>query len=150
MAWQKPEGMDEYLKPTKLCDCDDVMLREKANEIINGAQTPKEAALKIFRFVRDQIRFGMDYADVKASHTLTKGIGYCFTKPNLQIALLRSVGIPGRCHYVHLPKELLKDMAPRFAYRRMPAVIGHPWCECYLSGKWIACEALVDKPFYEA
>lgn len=150
MAWQPPEGMDEYLKPTKLCDCDNVKLKEKAQEIIKSAETPKEAALKIFYFVRDQTRFGMDYADVKAAHTLKKGTGYCFTKPNLQIALLRAVGIPARLHYVHLPKELLKDIAPGFAYDRIPMVIGHPWCECYLSEKWIACEALLDEAFYKA
>ena len=150
MAWQPPKGMDEYLKATELCDCNNVELQRTAKEIVKDTQTPKEAALKIFYCVRDQIKFGMDYADVKASQTLKKGLGYCFTKPNLQIALLRAVRIPARCHYVHLPKELLKDMAPGFAYRRMPAAIGHAWCECYLSAKWIACEALFDEPFYEA
>jgi hypothetical protein len=26
----------------------------------------------------------------------------------------------------------------------------HPWCECYLSGKWISCESLFDKALYDA
>jgi len=148
MAWQKPEGMDEYLMPTKLCDCDNVKLKEKAKEIIRGAETPKEAALKIFYFVREQIPFGMDYPDAKASHTLKKGIGFCFTKTNLQIALLRVVGIPARCYYVHLRKELLEYIAPRFMYDRMP-FITHPWCECYLAEGWIACEGLMDEAWYK-
>ena len=25
----------------------------------------------------------------------------------------------------------------------------HTWCECYLSGKWISCEALFDKELFE-
>jgi len=150
MARQQPEGMDEYLRPTKLCDCDNAKLKEKAKEIIKGAETPKEAALKIFYFVREEIPYGMDYPDAKASRTLKKGIGFCFTKTNLQIALLRAVGIPARCHYVHLPKELLKDITARFMYDRMPMVIGHPWCECYLSEEWIACETLLDEPLYKA
>lgn len=149
MAWQKPEGMDEYLMPTKLCDCDNVKLREKAKEIVKGAETPKEAALKIFYFVREQIPFGMDYPDAKASHTLKKGIGFCFTKTNFQIALLRAVRIPARCHYVHLPKELVEDIAPRFMYDRMAMVIGHSWCECYLSETWIDCEGLIDEALYK-
>ena len=149
MSWQPPKGMDEYLKPTELCDCDNVELQQKAKEIIKGAETPKEAALRIFYFVREEIPFSMDYADAKASRTLKKGTGFCFTKTNLHIALLRAIGIPARCHYAHLNKELLKDIAPRFMYNRMP-FITHPWPECYLSEKWIACEALQDEEFYKA
>jgi len=150
MVWQEPEGMDEYLKPTELCDCDDTKLKEKAKELIKGAETPKEAALRVFCFVRDETLFGMGYPEAKASRTLRKGIGFCWTKTNLQTALLRAVGIPARCHYVHLPKELLQDATPGFMYDRMPPVIGHPWCECYLSDKWIACEALLDEALYRA
>ena len=141
--------MDEYLKPTELCDCDNVELQRKAKEIIKDAANPKEAAVKIFYFVRDQILFGLDYPNAKASHTLKKGIGFCFNKPNLQIALLRAVRIAARCHYVHLPKEVLKAINPRVD--KLPtATIGHPWCECYLSGEWVACEALFDEALYKA
>ena len=148
MNWQRPEGMDEYLKATKLCDCDKVNLKEKAKQIIDSAEIQKEAALKIFYFVRDVILFGGDHPDVKASHTLRKGKGLCITKTNLQMALLRAVGIPARCHYVHLPKEIVKSFTLRFIYNRLPAAIGHTWCECYISGEWIACEALFDKALY--
>ena len=77
MEWQSPEGMDEYLKSTKLCDCDNEKLKGQAKEIIKGAETPKEAALKVFYFTRNEILFGLDYPDVKASHTLKKGTGFC-------------------------------------------------------------------------
>lgn len=50
MAYQIPHGMDEYLKATELCDCDNGRVKERAPEIVKGAETPKEAALKIFRF----------------------------------------------------------------------------------------------------
>jgi hypothetical protein len=149
MMWQSPEGMDEYLRSTKLCDCDNVNLMEKAKEIIKGAETPKEAALKIFYFTRDKIYFGLDYPDAKASHTLKKGVGNCVTKTNLQMGLLRAVGVPARCHYVHLTKESLKGIAPRFMYNKLPAAIVHPWCECYLAGNWVVCEALFDEAFYK-
>ncbi len=149
MARQLPKGMDKYLNPTKLCDCDDTELKEKAKEIIRGTETRKEAALKIFYFVREQISYGMDYADVKASCTLKKELGFCFTKTNLHIALLRAIGIPARCHYAHLNKELLKDIAPRFIYNGMP-FITHPWPECCLSEEWLACEALDNEESYKA
>ena len=150
MSLQNREAMDEYLQSTEMCDCDNKTLREKAKDIVSGSLTQKESALRLFYFVRDQIMFGMDYPDVRASRTLSKKIGFCLTKTNLQIALLRAINIPARCHYVHLPKEQVKDITPGFMYSRMPAVIGHSWCECYLANRWIACEAIMDKSLYEA
>jgi hypothetical protein len=26
----------------------------------------------------------------------------------------------------------------------------HPWCECYLSGKWVACDLFLDRDIYQA
>ena len=40
MAWQAPEGMDEYQKPTELCDCDNERVKDKAHGLIKGAETP--------------------------------------------------------------------------------------------------------------
>lgn len=149
MAWEPPEGMDEYLRATELCDCDNTELQHNAREIAGDADTAKEAAKRIFYFVRDEVPFGLDFADAKASHTLRKRIGFCMTKTNLQIALLRAVGIPARCHYSLVPKSLSKHIIPKLMYNSMPMAVGHPWCECYLSGRWISCEALADKPYHE-
>lgn len=149
MTWQSAEGMEEYLRPTKMCDSDNVQLREKAKDIIKAAETPREAALRLFYYTRDEIRFGLDYPDKKASQTLKKGMGFCITKCNLQIALLRSIDIPARPHYVHLNKESLKAIAPQFMYNKLPEAIVHIWCECYLSGRWLACEALFDDEFHK-
>ena len=102
------DEMDECLKPTMLCDFDNAKVRDKAREIIKGVNTPKDMALKVFYFVRDEITFGLDYFDSKASHTLDKKKGFCFTKANLQVALLRAVGIPARYHFVHLNSEFLQ------------------------------------------
>ena len=150
MTWQSAEGMNEYLGPTNLCDCDHAGLHQRAREIVEGAESDKEKSLKIFYFVRDEIPYGMDYPSAKASRTLRKGIGYCYNKTNLQIALLRSVDIPARCHYVLQSIELLQPIIPRLIYERMPKVAGHPWCECYLSGEWIACETVLDEALYQA
>jgi len=144
--------MDEYLKPTKLCDCDNAELREKAVEITAGAESPKEAALEIFYFMRDEIPFGFglhDPATETASRTLRRGYGDCGSKTNLQVALLRAVGIPARYHYVRAKGDILKGFFPKFIFDRFPVDAGHFWCECYVSGRWIACETLLDKPLYE-
>jgi len=150
MEWQPPEGMDEYLKPTQICDCDNQEIGEKATEIIADAKTPSEAAVKIFYFVRDQILFAFDYS-AKASETLKRGTGYCATKTNFQVALLRSSGVPARYHQAVLKKNCLKGIIPAFGFKLTPERIEyHPWCECYLSDKWIACDTLFDKRLYDA
>ena len=149
MEWQPPEGMNDYLKATRLCDCDDVKLKEKAKEIVGSAKNQEEAALRIFHFVRDKLLFGINYPDTKASKMLNKRIGFCMTKTNLHMALLRAVDIPSRCHLVELPRELFKNIMPKFMYAKLPATQAHPWCDCYLSGKWISCEALYEDSFYK-
>jgi transglutaminase-like putative cysteine protease len=149
MAWQQGKAMQEYLKPTELCDCENAKLKERASEIVMGVDTPREASQRIFRFVRDTIPFNATL-DIyqKASQTLQKRVvDYC-NKVNAQVALLRAVGVPARCHLVRVEKEVLKAFIPRFLYDRLPSPVGHFWCECYLAGKWVACETLFDRPLY--
>ena len=43
MIFQSPKGMDEFLKPTVLCDCDDNEIKKKAQELTQNARSPKEA-----------------------------------------------------------------------------------------------------------
>ncbi len=151
MTWQPPEGMDEYLEPTELCDSDNEEVKKKAQELTKDAANPKQAAIRIFHFVRDQIPFGVEHNDAKASDTLRKGTGHCVPKANLQVALLRAIGIPARYHQVVLSKEVLKGILPDRIHKMLPEKIWyHPWCECYLSGKWISCESLFDKALYDA
>lgn len=151
MKLQAPEGMKEFLEPTDLCDSDNEQIKKKAQELIKDVKTPQEAAIRIFYFVRDQIPFGVDRADTKASETLKKGLGFCVTKTNLQIALLRAIGIPARYHQVVLDKDILKGILPDSIHKDMERKIGfHPWCECYLSGKWVSCDLFLDKALYDA
>ena len=151
MKFQVPEGMQEYVSPTEFCDCDSEEIKQKAEELTKDANSPKEAAMKIFNFVRDQILFAASRTDVKASKTLKDKNGFCVTKTNLQVALLRAVGIPARYHQVVLDKTVLKGLVSDSFYNRQKDNIWfHPWCECYLSGKWIACDLYLDKSTYDA
>ncbi len=138
-------NLEDYLKPTKLCDCDNQEIIAKAKELTQNDKEPKEVALSIFHFVRDQIRFMMCNFE-KASETLKIGLGDCGTKTNLQIALLRSGNIPARCHIASLRKECIKGIVSESFYQVAPDEIpNHTWCECYLSGKWVSCDTLFDK-----
>jgi len=151
MRFQIPEGMQEYVRPTEFCDCDCAGITLKAEELTKDVDSPKEAAMAIFNFVRDRIPFAVSRIDEKASKTLKKGKGFCVTKTNLQVALLRAAGIPARYHQVVLDKTVLKGLVSDSFYNRQEDRIWfHPWCECYLSGKWIACDLYLDKDTYNA
>lgn len=150
MGAQATNTVTQFLTPTRLCDCDGAGVNEKAKDLVGIGGDPTEAALNIFYFVRDRITFGLDFPDARASETLVRGIGFCMTKHNLQMALLRAAGIPSRSHLVQLPKDVNKPITPKFLYDRTPAEIIHPWCECLLDGKWVACDCVMDDAFYRA
>ena len=151
MAWSAHEGMEEYLRATDLCDSGSQAIKAKAKELTEDVDSAKRAAQRIFGFVRDGILFGFDRRDDKASDTLKKQVGFCVTKTNLQVALSRAAGIPARYHQAVLTKRALKGILPTFVYRSIPEKIWfHPWCECYLSEKWISCDTLFDKILYDA
>jgi len=141
--------MQEYVAATNLCDCDNPWLRMKAEEIVDGADIPEEKALKIFYYVRDNVRFSLAYSHSKASQILKRGYGECGNKTNAQVALLRVVGIPARFRWVKAKAVVLHHLIEEFVYKNMPPVASHFWCECYLNEKWISCELLLDKPLYD-
>lgn len=141
--------MKEYLEPTEFCDCNNQEIITMAKELTKNDKTPKEMALSIFHFVRDQITFMMCEND-KASETLKKRFGDCGTKTNLQVALLRAVNIPANYHIASLRNECLKGIVSETLYKLAPSVISdHPWCECYLAEKWVSCDTLFDKALIE-
>jgi len=151
MKFKVPEGMQEYVSPTEFCDCENVEIKQKSEELTRNASSPKEAAMNIFNYVRDQMLFAIGRTDVKASETLKDKQGFCVTKTNLQVALLRAAGIPARYHQVVLHKDVLKGIIPDPIHDMMDERIpAHPWCECYLSGKWVACDLFLDKYTYNA
>ena len=141
--------INEFLQPTKYCNCDHPKIKAKAKEIANGAETQQETAVKIFYWVRDNIKFGLHFSYTKASTTWRKRIGECGNKTNLHVALLRAAGIPARLRYVRCKKQVLKNIISDFIYDKIHSEASHFWCECYLSGRWISCESMLDKPLYE-
>lgn len=149
MRHTRTDTMQDYLAATSLCDCDNPWLRKKAEEIIRGATTPKEKALRIFYFVRDNIRFSMAFSRSKASQILQQGYGECLTKTNAHVALLRAAGIPARMRWVMVQSKVLRGLVADFLLRSIASEASHFWAECYLGDRWISCEAFLDKPLYK-
>ena len=145
---QEVSNTSQYLKPTELCDWNHPDILRKVEDLRRKSKSQQETSLNIFYFVRDEIVFSINDAKSKASQTLKRGTGECVTKTNLHVALLRASGIPARFHLSKCRSEALKGIIPDWLSNRMPKVASHFWPEVYLSGKWIACEGLIDSDLY--
>jgi hypothetical protein len=146
-----PQELQEYVKPTHYCDSDSPEIIAQARSLAEGCQSSTKEAMAVFYFVRDHFLFGLTAANQKASETLLEPVGWCVTKTNLQIALLRALGIPARYHQVVLTKKALKGYISRLMYRAIKEPIWfHPWCEVFLQGRWIACDLFLDQKTYQA
>jgi hypothetical protein len=145
------EKYREYLVSSKYCDADSETVISKAKEIAGNSKTPREAAMAVHSYVRDQFKFGFTPITEKASQTLGGTIGWCVTKTNLQIALLRAMGIPARYHQVALSKTVQQGIIGRTLYKQISDRIWfHPWCEVNLDDRWIACDLWIDSQTYHA
>jgi hypothetical protein len=142
-------AVEEFLCATKLCDCNHASIQEKVSRLVEGARSPREKALRLHYYVRDEVRFTHGYAEVRASQTLMKGSGDCAGKTNLQMALLRAAGIPARCRVVLVRRESLRYLVSVLTYSQMAPSVPHCWCEAFLCGRWISCEALIDRSLYD-
>jgi len=145
VAWQPPKGMEEYLKPTKLVDLNLEIIIETTNRVIKDAKTPREVAIKIFYFVRDEIKFEFVLPSQKASNVIKRRTGQCTAKAILTVAMLRAANIPARFHFTDLRTEIIKGLASGLTYKVMPKTIGHAYPEVYLDNQWIKIDSMKDK-----
>ena len=145
----QPSGeidLDDFLVSSPLCDSDNLELIQKAQDLTNNLPNDKEKAIKIFYFIRDKFLYKTDPFFKSASDTLQKGYGDCVSKSHLQIAILRAIKIPARFHIIYLKFDVLMPFFPRWINERSASkVVHHSFCECFLNGKWIACDCTFDK-----
>ncbi|MBA7642166.1 hypothetical protein ES703_49855 [subsurface metagenome] len=148
--WQVPRGMERHLRSTELIDLDSEVVRETTKEVIGDSTTPKEAAIRIFYFVRDEIKFALTPQLERASTVIERRTGYCVGKATALVAMLRVANIPARYHFASIKKEVMKGLMGKIGYRFTPKVIpAHTWVDIYLNSKWIGVEFSYDKELFE-
>jgi hypothetical protein len=140
--------MDEflYLEETDAIDLSHLSIVETASRLTIGLTSSREKAVSIFRFVRDEIKFGwtLMYSKMKASDVLAAKVGFANTKSTLFIALLRSAGIPARQVFV----DISSDIYLGFGLGETP-YHDHSYTEVYLHKRWIKVDAyIIDSALY--
>lgn len=146
MRKQQEKKLKRFLKPSEFCDCNSSEVQKLAKELTKDASDTKEAAIKIFFYVRDQIKFGYPSLG-KASEVLRRGYGTCSSKANLQVALLRSVGISTRFQLQSINARVLFEnkVPPPFRDEEFSGEVTHYSAEVYLNGKWLVADTTFDK-----
>jgi transglutaminase-like putative cysteine protease len=129
-----------YLKPTHIIDSDHLTIREYAMRTVGSSLDPVDRAIKLFRAVRDDIRYD-PYSPFylpehyRASWVFQRGRSFCVPKASLLCALGRVCGIPSRIGFAtvrnHLATRQLLDFmgSDLFVY--------HGFVEFYLERKWV-------------
>ena len=130
----------EHLEPTAFIDSDHPAVLEFAARAAGDADDPHERIGRLFRAVRDGIRYDPytasdDPEDYVASNVLGSTGAYCIPKSVVLVAGARSIGIPARLGFAdvrnHLTSDRLRDAmggSDVFAY--------HGYAELNVDGYW--------------
>jgi len=143
--------MEEYLRSNEFAIIDQA-IEKKTADVIGDAKTAKEAAVKIFYYIRNA-HFIFGPPTLRTSVEVLDRFNqskpdHCIGKAVLQAAMLRATKIPVRFRLLTFPisgwidKEVFMGRA-----KGQPSC--HPYVEVYLGGRWIACDATVDPTLRE-
>ncbi|MBI3203030.1 MAG: transglutaminase family protein [Myxococcales bacterium] len=154
------EKLDHTLDPTcclgstPFIEADHPRVRSLAREL-GGALDPPARAARLFRFVRDELRYEfrakLTRDEYRASLVLEDGKGFCVQKAVLLSALARAVDVPAAL--------VLCDLRDRSLSPKLTAALGtdtmfyHGLNAFYLGGRWLLADAslspdVVDRKGY--
>ncbi len=88
------EDLKEFLQETEYCDFSHPKIQRLAHKIGDKYDNPKDKAVALFYWVRDNILYRVGMWNKKASETLAETEGTCTNNANLFVALLRANYIP--------------------------------------------------------
>jgi transglutaminase-like putative cysteine protease len=145
----KEETMGQaHIQKSIYCDFDHPAVLSLAKDLANNEPDPVKTTRLIFEHIRDNIRFGFDLVQVKASETLAKGYGVCWNKSLLLVALLHSNKIPARMAYNPVKQEFMRP-AMGEACQTLTETINHCFSQVQLNGKWISVDATLDTATFQ-
>lgn len=123
---------------TTLCNIDHPEIRRRAARLTRT--TDEATAQAIFNFVQAMpYRFG-NWQE-RASDTLARGSGMCTTKANLQVTLMRAVGLEAGFSEVPMVMSVLGKLMPDAWLPMMRPTVRHYFGAVKLGGRWHAADS---------
>ena len=121
-----------YLKSTELVQSDSAEIAELAKRLTAGAKNEYEAVSAITNYVTDAIKYTFNPPKYDALYTLETKSGNCQNFAHINIALLRSIGIPARIVGGITLKDSWKvPIDNRNSIVQSMGQGGHAWMEIY-------------------
>lgn len=140
-----------FLAPSPWCDADHPAVRYLAHEITRGLRTPREKAVALFYWVRDEVRYTLGNWNWTASETLALRLGTCSNKANLLVAMARAVGIPAGFHVMDIrTRNYFAGALIPMIRRVVRETSVHLYATVFLDGRWVKCDATDDRPLSES
>jgi transglutaminase-like putative cysteine protease len=134
-------GEDQiYLEPTAIIDSDHPSVIAYTEKVIGHSSDPVEIAVKLYRAVRDGIRYD-PYSPFyraehyRASYVLRRGRSFCVPKASLLCACGRTAGIPTRVGFADVRNHLATKQLLEFIGSNL--FVYHGFVELYLEGRWV-------------
>ncbi|MEL6198859.1 MAG: transglutaminase family protein [Pseudomonadota bacterium] len=106
------------------------------------ADSPRELAVALHDYVRDEVLFGFTpYFDAATpERTLRLGIGHCNPQATLMIALFRAAGFEARYRPATIGNEIMRGTADT------PTRLSHLFTEVNLEGQWLRLDSYIVDP----
>lgn len=139
-----------FLLETSFCDCcnpaiQDIVAQIKSEVYNNGTYYERLLAVRIFNFVRDEIKYTVGNWHRKASETLLEKRGTCTNSANLMVAMLRIAGIPAGYRVMRVDgKEYFGPITPSILKQYISDSSIHIYVCVYLDGRWVKCDPSDD------
>lgn len=125
-------GEAVYLKSTEMVQSDSQEIKELARQLTSSSKNEYEAVTAITNHVADVIKYTFNPPKYDALYTLGTKSGNCQNFAHLNIALLRSVGIPARIVGGITLKDSWKvPIDARNSIVQSMGQGGHAWMEIY-------------------
>jgi transglutaminase-like putative cysteine protease len=130
----------DFLSPGAFVDSDSPTIIAFARTATVDARDPWDAVLRLYRTVRDAIRYDpyVDFgqaANFRASAVVAAGRGFCIGKASVLAACARTLGVPARLGFAdvrnHLTSPRLLELMQTDVFR------WHAYTELHLAGKWV-------------
>ena len=135
----------ESLAATRYCDVEHPAIKALVAELLDGRESKREAAIKLFEWVRDHVRYEFGPWGVPASQTLTRHVGTCTNKSNLLVALLRAAGIPAAYGVMRVDAQhYFGVIGPKSLSRYASRDSTHTYTAAFLDGAWRRCDPSTD------
>jgi transglutaminase-like putative cysteine protease len=135
------EPQEEFLASSYYLKSDDARIKEQARQAVGAEIDPWKKALRIERWVHNNMRVDNSVAFGPADQVARELRGDCRQHALLTAALCRAAGVPSRTA-VGLVYVNDRQRGPVFGF--------HMWAEVWVQGQWLAIDATLGQGYVGA